>query len=58
MDKIEPIRLAAIKKRARVLAAYCEIASPTESDTAEHAAEIGVSPHRFYIMAKAWKLRP
>lgn len=58
MDKIEPIRLAAIKKRARVLAAYCEIDSPTESDTAEHAAKIGVSPHRFYIMAKAWKLRP
>ena len=58
MDKIEPIRLAAIKKRARVLTAYCEITSPTESDTAEHAAKIGVSPHRFYIMAKAWKLRP
>lgn len=58
MEKIEPTRLAAIKKRARILAKYCEIASPTESDTAEHAAKIGVSPHRFYIMAKAWKLRP
>ena len=58
MENIEPVRLAAIKKRARVLATYCAIAEPTEQDLASHAAEVGVSPHRFYIMARAWKARP
>lgn len=58
MDNIEPVRLATIKKRANVLAKYCAIAEPTDQDLASHAAEIGVSPHRFYIMAKAWKAQP
>ena len=58
MHYIEPVRLLNITKRARVLARYCAIAEPTEHDLASHAAEVGVSPHRFYIMARAWKARP
>ena len=58
MESVEPVRLAAIRRRARMLAQYCEIAEPTEQVLASHAAEVGVSPHRFYIMARAWKARP
>ena len=58
MDIIEPVRLATIKKRASVLAAYCAITDPTERDTAAHAAALGVGNHRFLIMARAWRVRP
>ena len=57
-EGVDPVRLASIIERRDVLARYCAIERPSAEQTASHAAQLGLSAGRLYIMARAWRILP
>lgn len=53
---VDPLRHAEVKRRIKVIKDYLAVGRPTASQTAGHAAQLGIGIPQFYRLVRSWRL--